>query len=224
MGADGLTLAGIAGGQHQITVSKSGYEKWERNVTLASGATEKIPVQLKGIDGAQAVPLAPDTGVEPAPSVPNEGEPAPAAEPFNQGSRVGAWAFLGLGVVSVGLGIYSGVKVSSINSNLDPYRRYPCPGSGALTCSADGKSNPGPLNQQQIDYVKNQQNTGDNYTKLQWVGYGVGGALLVTSSVFFYHGYFAKPTTMAARKNRSNLIVLPAIAPGNFGALAYLAF
>jgi hypothetical protein len=205
LGVDGLTLAGIAGGQHQITVSKSGYEKWERNVTLASGAAEKIPVQLKPIDGAQAVPLAPDTGVEPAASVPSENEPAPAPEPFNQGSRIGAWAFLGLGLVGVGLGGYSSYKVSSINSNLDRYRYKT-------------------LDQNELNYVKNQQNTGDNYTKLQWVGYGVGGALLVTSSVFFYRGYFAKPTTMAARKNRSNLIVLPAIAPGNLGALAYLAF
>jgi len=204
MGADGLTLAGIAGGQHQVTVSKSGYEKWERSVTLASGATEKIPVQLKAIDGAQAVPLAPDT--EPATNVPSENEPAPAApEPFNQGSRVGAWAFLGLGLVGVGLGGYSSYKVSSINSNLDPYRYKT-------------------LDQNELNYVKNQQNTGDNYTKLQWVGYGVGGAFLVASSVFLYRGYFAKPTDMAAGKSRSNLIVLPAVAPGNIGALAYLAF
>jgi hypothetical protein len=56
------------------------------------------------------------------------------------------------------------------------------------------------------------------------VGYGVGGALLITSGVFFYRGYFAQPTTMAARKNRSNLIVLPSVVPGNVGALAYLAF
>ena len=41
---------------------------------------------------------------------------------------------------------------------------------------------------------------------------------------FIYRGYFAKPTTMASRKNRSNLIVLPSAAPGNIGALAYLAF
>jgi hypothetical protein len=205
LGVDGLTLAGIAGGQHQITVSKSGYEKWERNVTLASSATEKIPVQLKAIDGAQAVPLAPEPGVEPAASVPSENEPAPAPEPFNQGSRIGAWAFLGLGLVGVGLGGYSSYKVSSINSNLDRYRYKT-------------------LDQNELNYVKNQQNTGDNYTKLQWVGYGVGGAFLVASSVFLYRGYFAKPTAMAARKNRSNLIVLPAIAPGNLGALAYLSF
>jgi hypothetical protein len=46
----------------------------------------------------------------------------------------------------------------------------------------------------------------------------------ITSGGFFYCGYFAKPTTMAARKNRPNLIVLPSVAPGNLGALAYLAF
>jgi hypothetical protein len=56
------------------------------------------------------------------------------------------------------------------------------------------------------------------------VGYGVGGALLITSGVLIYRGYFAKPTTVAARKNRSNLIVLPSVAPGNVGALAYWAF
>jgi hypothetical protein len=95
--------------------------------------------------------------------------------------------------------------VSSINSNLDPYRYKT-------------------LDQNELNYVKNQQNTGDNYTKLQWVGYGVGGAFLVASSVFLYRGYFAKPTDMAAGKSRSNLIVLPAVAPGNIGALAYLAF
>lgn len=222
LGADGLTLAGIAGGQHQITVSKSGYEKWDRNVTLASGATEKIPVQLKAIDGAEALPLAPDPGLAIAPPI--ENEPAPAAEPFNQGSRVGAWAFLGLGLVSVGLGGYSSYKVSSINSNLDRYRRYACASGGALNCAADRKTPIDARTPEQDAYVKNQQNTGDNYTKLQWVGYGVGGALLVTSAVFIYRGYFAKPTTMAAKKNRTNLIVLPAIAPGNIGALAYLAF
>jgi hypothetical protein len=219
LGSDGLTLAGIAAGPHQLTVSKSGYEKWERNVTLASGGSEKIPVQLKAIQ-AEA---APDLSDAAKASAPVEPEPVPAAEPFNQGSRVGAWATLGLGIVSVGLGGYASYKVSSINSNLDPYRRYPCASGGALTCAADG-SNPGALNQQQLDYVKSQQNTGDTYSKVQWVGYGVGGALLITSGVLFYRGYIAKPTDMAARKSRNNLIVLPSLAPGNVGALAYLAF
>jgi hypothetical protein len=220
LGSDGLTLAGIAAGPHQITVSKTGYEKWERNITLASGGSEKIPVQLKAIR-AEAAPEASEVA---KPSAPLETEPVSAAEPFNQGSRIGAWAFLGLGLVSVGLGGYSSYKVSSINSNLDPYRRYPCLSGGAPTCGADGKQNLQPLDDKAIAYVNSQQSTGDTYTKVQWVGYGVGGALLITSGVFFYRGYIAKPTDMAARKNRSNLIVLPSLAPGNLGALAYLAF
>jgi PEGA domain len=220
LGSDGLTLAGIAAGPHQVTVSKTGYEKWERTVTLASGASEKIPVQLKAI----RVEAAPDTSEAVKPSAPLDTEPVSAAEPFNQGSRIGAWAFLGLGLVSVGLGAYSSYKVNSINSDLDKYRRYQCPGSTAVTCSADGKTNLGALKQQEMDYVNSQKSSGDNFTKLQWVGYGVGGALLVTSGIFFYRGYIAKPTDLAAGKNRSNLIVLPSLVPGNIGALAYLAF
>jgi hypothetical protein len=207
LGADGLTLAGIAAGPHQVAVSKSGYEKWERTVNLASGATEKVPVQLKAIAGAEGGPPVPEGGAAAIPAAPDENEPAPAPEPFNQGSRIGAWATLGLGLVAVGLGVYSSYKVSSINSNLDPYR-YPKE----------------PLNQQELDYVQSQQNLGDTYTKLQWVGYGVGGALLITSGVLIYRGYFATPTSVASRKNRSNLIVLPSAAPGNIGALAYLVF
>ena len=222
MGSDGLTLAGIAAGPHQITVSKTGYEKWEQNVTLASGATQKLPVQLKTIEAEAA---APEAGPPAQPSVPGGNEPAP--EPFNQGSRIGAWAVLGLGLVGVGIGGYLSFKVSAINSNLDKYRRYPCNGSkGVVTCSADGKTDLGDISQipGATAYVKSQQSTGDTYSKWQWVGYGAGGAALVVSGILFYRGYFANPTTLATRKSRTNFIVLPSVAPGNMGALAYLAF
>ena len=108
LGADGLTLAGIAAGPHQIAVSKTGYEKWERTVNLASGATEKVPVQLKAIAGAEGGPPAPESGASAIPAAPEENEPAP--ESFNQGSRIGAWATLGLGLVAVGLGGYRATR------------------------------------------------------------------------------------------------------------------
>ena len=225
LGADGLTLAGIASGPHQVAVSKSGYEKWERSVTLASGATEKVSVELKSIEGV-AMPETP-TAAESAPlaSAPAGGEADAASEPYNQGSRVAAWALLGVGMVSVGLGIYSSVKVGTINSDLDQYRRFSCKSGGPDTCGPDHISYAGqPLDQQAIDYVNSQKSTGDTYSKLQWVGYGVGGALLVTSGVFFYRGYIAKPSDVAARKSRNNLIVLPSFAPNSIGAHAYLSF
>jgi hypothetical protein len=226
LGADGLTLAGIASGPHQVAVSKSGYEKWERSVTLA-GTTERVYVELKPIDGAGAAPLpvtppAPEAAAVPLANAPAGGE-ADAAEPYNQGSRVAAWAILGVGLVSVGLGVYSSVKVGIINSDLDSYRRFPCK-AGGNNCTADGNFQLSALTQKELDYVSSQKSSGDTYSKLQWVGYGVGGALLFTSGVFFYRGYIAKPTEVAARKSRNNLIVLPSFAPNSVGARAYLAF
>jgi hypothetical protein len=200
IGNDGLTLSSVATGHHKLTVSKTGYEKWDRSVTLVSGAIEKVAVQLKAIEKAGAVPPEAQH-VATTPPTPSGGEP----EAMNQGSRIAAWALLGVGVVSVGLGAYSSVKVGDINSNLDPYRNKT-------------------LNQEQQTYINDQKSTGDTYSKLQWVGYGVGGAMLVTSGIFMYYGYFAEPTTVAARKSRNNLIVLPSIAPNSVGALACLRF
>jgi hypothetical protein len=219
LGADGLTLAGVAAGSHEIVVSKVGYEKFERKVMLASGATEKVAVELKAIErpgeGQEAPPK--EAGV-------TEPEITPPAGPPHQGARIAAWALLGGGLVGMGLGGYSSYQISVVNSNLDPYRRYPCANGGAPTCSADGKTDRGALSPEDQKYVSQQKSTGDGYSTLQWVGYGLGGALLATSAVFFYRGYFSHPSATASNKRRSDLIVLPAFGPGSAGALAFLAF
>jgi hypothetical protein len=229
LAADGLTIAGVAAGPHQLAVTKAGYEKTERAVTLASGGLEKVVIQLKPIEvpsavAPEAVPTAEPAGENAAAPTGTEPEPLPSPQAPNQGSRVGAWALLGLGMVGVGLGGYFSYKVTVVNSNLDPYRRYPCPGTGAQTCNADGTQNHTILTTSDFNYSQSEQNTGNNYAKLQWVGYGVGGVLLVTSGVLFYRGYFAKPTQEASNKRRTNLIVLPAFAPNSVGALAFLRF
>ncbi len=224
LAADGLTIAGVAAGPHQLAVTKAGYEKAERAVTLASGGLEKVVIQMKPIEvPIAAAPEAAPTA-EPAGPAATESEPLPPSQASNQGPRVGAWALLGLGMVSVGLGGYFSYKVTVVNSNLDIYRRYPCPGTGAQTCNADGTQNSVILKPADIAYVQSEQNTGNNFAKLQWVGYGVGGVLLVTSGVLFYRGYFAKPTQEASNKRRTNLIVLPAFAPDSVGAMAFLRF
>jgi hypothetical protein len=200
IGNDGLTLSSVATGHHKLTVSKTGYEQWDRSVTLVSGAIEKVAVQLKAIEKAGAVPPEAQH-VATTPPTPSGGE----TEAMNQGSRIAAWALLGTGMVSVGLGVYSSVKVGNINSNLDPYRNKT-------------------LTAEQQAYINDQKSTGDTYSKLQWVGYGVGGAMIVASGIFMYYGYFAEPTNVAARKSRNNLIVLPSFAPNSVGALACLRF
>jgi hypothetical protein len=138
---------------------------------------------------------------------------------------VGAWALLGLGIVGVGLGGYSSYKVSSINSNLDPYRRYPCATNSSQLCDNKGKVVTTPLDANALSYIATQQSSGDNWGKVQWVGYGVGGALMVTSAVLFYRGYFAKPDdSTASRETNSKFVLLPSVGRGNVGALAFVAF
>jgi hypothetical protein len=219
LGADGLTLAGVGSGSHEVVVSKAGYEKFERKITVAAGATEQIAVELKAI--AQAG--------EGEPSVAAEGptkteQPVPVEVQYSNPARIAAWALLGLGAVGIALGAYSSYEVTVVNSNLDHYRRYPCATTGVVTCSADGKTTLDPLDAAAQDYVKKQQTTGDNYTKLQWVGYGVGAALLATSAVFFYRGYVAPPATTTAKTRRSHWIVMPSVGPNSAGALALSRF
>lgn len=219
LGAAGLTLAGVSAGTHEIVISKAGYEKFERPVAVTAGATETVAVELKAIEQAgEGVAL-------PAEVLPVAGPEltAPTVAP-HQTSRVLAWLFLGAGLVGVGVGGYSSYKVGVVNSNLDPYRRYECSTGGLAICSADGKQVLGDLTPEQRSYVSQQQSTGDDYTTLQWVGYGVGGALLATSAIFFYRGYFAQPTPSSSNDHRSNLIVMPSFGPGSAGAVAYLAF
>jgi hypothetical protein len=219
LGSDGLTLAGVSSGAHDLVVSKAGYEKFERKVTLTSGASEKVVVELKSIE-------RPGEAGEPAPEaaatrMPAETVPPP---PAPNAARVAAWALLGVGLVGIGLGGYSSYEISVVNSNLDPYRRYTCATGGAQTCSADGKTNLGALDANSLNYVSQQQSTGDGYTKLQWVGYGVGGALIATSAVFFYRGYFAHSNSTVQNHERSNLLVMPSFGPGHAGLRALLAF
>jgi hypothetical protein len=221
LGTGGLTLTGVADGSHEIVVSKAGYEKFERKVSVAAGATETVAVELKAIaQPGQGEPTAAEGSSEAKPELTE----TPSGLPRNQGSRVAAWLLLGAGLVGLGVGGYSSYQIGVVNSNLDPYRRYPCASGGAPTCSADGKTDLHPLTTEQQSYVSQQQETGDTYTTVQWVGYGLGGALLATSVVFFYRGYFAQPDPSSSDDHRSNMIVMPSFGPGTAGAVAYLSF
>jgi hypothetical protein len=220
LGADGLTVTGVGAGQHQIVVSKSGYEKFERNVTLASGAAEKLPVQLRAIQGADASDSA--AQVDKMALTTTQTEPDTAA-PARTGLVVTGFLALGVGIAAGAFGAYSSYKVGDVNSKLDPYRRYPCASGGAIACTSDGKTRLVDLDAAAQQYVKDQQNTGDTYTTLQWVGYGVGAVGVVAGSILLYYG-FSKPSETASNEHRSNLLVMPTFGPGSAGAAAYLAF
>jgi hypothetical protein len=225
LGADGLTIVGVAAGPHQLAVTKAGYEKFERNITMASGASEKIAVQLKAVEtpGTGTVELSSGpAGGSPLTTMPAEGETPPAG---NVGFRVAAWATLGVGLLGIATGVYASYRVSDVNSKLDPYRRFPCSNNPAdVSCKEDRTTKGDVLTADDQKFISDQQKTGDAYTTAQWIGYGVGAAFVITSGVFFYQGYLAKPSGTTASRKRSNLIVMPTFAPGSAGGMAYMTF
>jgi hypothetical protein len=207
-----------------LVVSKAGYEKFERKVTVTAGATEKVTVELKAIEKpGEGVGEAAPVPVTEAPPRFIATEPAPGVIPPHQADRIAAWALLGVGVVSIGLGAYSSYQVGAVNSSLDKYRRYPCAtDKTALACSSDGKSFLGYRTPEEEAYINDQKDKGDMYTKIQWVGYGLGGALVAASAVFFYRGYIAAPKTASAPP--ATLVVMPSIGPASAGAVAFVRF
>jgi len=225
LGADGLLISGLPPGHHEVVVSKAGYEKFERKVTVSAGATEKVAVELKAIERPGEAP------VEPPPPAPGETpariaatESAPAVASPSQGDRIAAWALLGVGLVGVGVGGYLSYQVTVVNSNLDPWRRYQCTSDGTLACASDGKTPKGVLEPDRQAWVNKEKSRGDSFATWQWVGYGVGGAFLAASVVFFYRGYIAAPSGSTASRKPSDLVVMPSFGPGSAGAVAYLRF
>ena len=226
MGTEGLTLAGVAAGQHQLVVSRVGYEKFERNLTLAAGATEKVVVQLKAIEGAAAAAAeAPAAPPPPPPQVVEHEEEPPAPPAGPAASRIAAWALLGTAVVAIGLGGYSSWRVNDINNQLDRFRRYGCIANpDDRRCTADGKNYLPPPDAKEVAEVNRLKLSGDDWVATQWVGYGLGAALLVTSAVFMYHGYSVTAVASAPSQKRPSLVVMPSFGPGSAGAMAYVRF
>jgi hypothetical protein len=221
LGAEGLTVAGVTAGPHQVVVSKAGYEKFERTVNVASGAAERLMVQLRAIQGAEV----PDATAAPVDrSDLTTLPPEPGSATTKTGSVVGGFALLGIGIVSTAVGVYSSYKVSDVNSKLDRSRRYTCKSGGAIACSADGSTRLLDLDAADQQYVKDQQKEGDAYTVVQWIGYGVGAAALIGGAALLYHGYSSASSDSATNSRRSSLIVMPTFAPGSAGAAAYLSF
>jgi hypothetical protein len=222
LGAGGLTISGVGAGPHHLAVTKAGYEKFERNITMASGATETVAVQLSAIEGADVAEAGPAAAMDL--SSPLTTPPPESTASTKVGSLIAGYALAGLGIASVGFGIYSSSRISDVNSKLDKYRRYPCVSGAGDVCKSDGKTVIGARTAAEDQYVKDQQNTGSTYSSLQWVGYGVGAAALVGSVMLLVHGYSNDSSSATASASHSNLLVMPSFSPDGAGAMAYLTF
>ena len=145
------------------------------------------------------------------------------------GSQIGAWLTLAGGVAGIAVGIRYSLLVIDANNKLDPWRRFPCTktSTGAVSttglCNSSGaQADPVPDNI--AAWMQQTKSNGDRYQVYQWIGYGVGGALLATSAVFFYRGYLARPSGATADARGSSLQFVPVFSPDGVGAMAFTTF
>jgi hypothetical protein len=219
MGTDDMVLPGVSSGKHEVILTKPGYEQVRKEVTVASGETVPVDAKMTRLPG-------PATPVAPPPST--GGDPRPIdTQPVVRGSggstllKSATWVVFGGGVVAIALGVKFGTDVQSINNDLDEFRRFPCARDPKLLCDSKMEVKP-PLNGKQVEYVKAKKEDGQRLELYQYVSYGVGGALLLTSGYLFYKGYVEEtgPTASIGRR----LALVPMLSPTEAGASAVLRF
>lgn len=222
LGADGLTMAGIAPGSHKLVITKPGYTPFEREFDLASGGYVPIVARM------QPILTPPSLMDNPPKSLASLGDNDSQTMLPNhvRNARVAAWAIFGVGLAGVGIGILSSYRIHEINNTLDPYRRYLCTtgtAKGLLACDDKGVFKDEITDPDIIKWRQDQYDLGNTYQKVQWIGYGLGGAALVTSVILFYRGYASNPPS-TGRTVGNSFVLIPSLGPHSAGASALLRY
>jgi len=219
MGTDDFPLSGVTPGKHEIVLTKAGYEPARKEVTVASG--DNIPVEIKMTRSpSAAAPTAPSAVTGPRPV-----EPQTLTTDAGGASitplKVATWGVFAAGLGAVVLGVKFGTDVQSINNDLDEYRRFQCAKPPYMLCDAKGDPKK-PLSKEEVAYVKAKKDDGQRLELYQYVSYGAGGALLLTSGYLFYRAYVAEPETRASKPR--GLALVPVLSPTEAGAAAVVHF
>ena len=220
MGTEDLVLSGVTPGKHEVAISKSGYETARKEVTVSSGDNPPVEIRMTRTPAAATPPVAPPPTTGP----PRVNEPPPVVRETGggvSGLKIATWAVFIGGLGSVAMGVKFGTDVQSINNDLDEFRRFPCGPMNLLLCDSKGMVQK-PLSKKEVDYVKAKKDDGQRLELYQYVAYGVGGALLLTSGYLFYRAYLSEDETRASTGRR--LALVPVLTPTTTGAAAIMRF
>lgn len=225
--ADDLVVPGVTAGRHELLFTKPGYDPVRREVTVGAGETQTVKVSMDRSAGLSAAPPASDVeATDPVATPPADMTVRPTDESDRGGSgamKAASWAVFGAGLIGVGLGVKFSLDVKRTNEDLDPYRRFT--NAQSPTGYIDARGLPASATLDPADREKRDQlkTDGKRFQTLQYVAYGVGGALLATSAVLFYNAYFSGDGSDEARAP-SRLAVVPVFSPDGAGFSAALRF
>jgi hypothetical protein len=200
-GPQPVAIADVSPGRHEVAVEKTGYTTAKQEFSLAAGQSLPLSLQLSSmsVDVGTAPPL------ETAPVIVRKPLDAPEPGP-GEGSpptmaRAGFWvAVVGTAGTLAG-GLFFAKKVSDINTQLNPYRHYPCPKDKTAFCDASGLAWAPPPGG--TANIQNLEDTGHKYQILEEVLLISAVPLAIAGGYFLYKGYLdsgsGKETTTASR-------------------------
>ena len=135
---------------------------------------------------------------------------------------MGFWVALAGTAVSAAFAVKYGLSVRDINSQLDQYRRFPCPGSDTGIC--DVQNNPAPpLTTDQLARSHSLTEQGNQDQLLQWVFVGLTGAFAIAGGVLLYKGFLASEGGTQSASNHG-LRLFPTATRSSGGIIAEFEF
>jgi hypothetical protein len=213
-----IVINDVAPGRHEVSVEKSGYTTTKQEFTLATG--QSLPLSLTLSPVSVEVPR-PESGVK-ATENGGSGEPPSGEGPTL--ARTGFWIAVVGTVASAALALKYGLNVRDINSQLDQYRRFQCPGDPPMTMNCDVSSNrAAPLTDDQRARAHSLSDEGKQDQTLQWVFVGVAGAFAIAGGVLLYKGYLTPAESTQSASNHG-LKLFPTATSSSGGIIAEFEF
>ena len=214
-GGSPVVINDVAPGRHEVAVEKSGYTTTKQEFTLAAGQNLPLNLTLSPVSVEVPRPEGSAKPIEGGTSEPAGGGEGPSL------TRTGFWVALVGTLASAGLALKFGLDVRDINSQLDQYRRFPCPGNSTELC--DNHNNvTQPLSPDQQARSHTLTDEGNRDQLLQWVFVGLTGAFAIAGGVLLYKGYLQSEGTQSASNH--GLRLFPTATASSGGIIAEFEF
>ncbi len=218
LGAAPLVLNNIAAGRHELLGSKPGFAPVRQTVEIAAGGAVDLRLDLGASPSSASGTGSSDLSLR------SDNGDRGSGRDGKSGLRAAGWATLVAGAISLIPAIKFTLDISQINSDLDPYRRAKCVRDRTKLCKSDGVTDAKGLNASEEKYVADLQTEGDKFQTLQYVFYGLGGALVVTGGVLLYLGYGTSSSSDAQASQGIKWQFAPVFTPSSAGALGGFSF
>jgi hypothetical protein len=164
-----------------------------KEITVRAGASNRFEEEQLALAGSDRLQVkAPERSFTIVHPVAHPPEP-----PVSPWIKTGAWTSAGVAALGIALGIKFGRDVQQVDRDLDPYRRFPCNGTGL--CDPTGKM-VWPLRPQDNAYVELKKDDGKRFEQYQYVSLGIGAAAAVASGILFWVWHAAGPDPVPFRR------------------------